>query len=84
MRTPARLSPPRAPRPFYQMARRDVRLYGNTLQGLRGAVAATPWYNGARRRPAVTAPPSAMRRARDRRYWAARPALCYDYNGEVW
>lgn len=43
--------PPLAPRPFSQMARRDVRLYGNTLQGLRGAVAAVPWYRRQGRRP---------------------------------
>jgi hypothetical protein len=32
------------------MARRDVRLYGNTLPGLRGALSAAPWYRRQRRR----------------------------------
>lgn len=53
--------PPLAPRPFSQMARRDVRLYGNTLQGLRGALSAAPWYRRMRRR---SAPAFLRRRAR--------------------
>lgn len=39
-----------APRPFAQMARRDVRLYGNTLQGRRPALNAPAYYFWRRRR----------------------------------
>jgi hypothetical protein len=53
--------PALAPRPFVQMARRDVRLYGNTLQGLRGALIGAPWYRPQRRRPALAMCPSRLR-----------------------
>lgn len=42
-----------APRPFSQMARRDARMYGNTLPGLRGALAAWPYYPQKRRGPVL-------------------------------
>lgn len=66
------MMPPIAPRPFSQMARRDHRLYGNTLPGLRGTLTAWPYYHQQRRKPALWHNPDRghwrrVERARSRR-----------------